>query len=407
MGTLIFVHGTGVREEGSKASNEAIQKGFARHPSYKTVFCNWGDTFGVKFDRRFKSIPAISRTRGVGAPAPDFEAGEAWIWGVLYDDPLFELRDLTVQGPASRVSGTFRPPSNAAQDLRAKTVPFSEGLHDRFQGAGLEGELEDARREVTASAEYAGAVAAREGDVFPWAEIARAVVAQAMSRSERRGNLAETFKDSRLRDELVDSLRTELGDTGLTTRGPALSLLGRVAATLVSPALRWKRTEVMRVITPGIGDVLLYQSHGGPIRDQIRRAVNQGEPPVVLLGHSLGGIACVDLLLAEDRPVVDLLVTVGSQASFFYEIGSLFSLSQGQPLPEPGQFPNWLNIYDRADLLSFVGSELFPGLVEDVPVNNGQPFPYSHISYWKNDEVWDAISKRLPPERRGSPAPTA
>jgi len=42
------------------------------------------------------------------------------------------------------------------------------------------------------------------------------------------------------------------------------------------------------------------------------------------------------------------------------------------------------------------GAPLFPGRVEDVEVDNGQPFPQSHSAYRANPKVWDAIVSRLP-----------
>ena len=120
-------------------------------------------------------------------------------------------------------------------------------------------------------------------------------------------------------------------------------------------------------------------------------------PPVVILAHSLGGVACVELLASEPMPQVEMLVTAGSQAPFFYELGALGSLRFGQPLPD--HFPRWLNIYDRCDFLSFVGTPVFQdrmNRLEDVEVNNRQPFPWSHTSYWRNRQTWDAITARLP-----------
>jgi hypothetical protein len=119
---------------------------------------------------------------------------------------------------------------------------------------------------------------------------------------------------------------------------------------------------------------------------------------VVLLAHSLGGIACVDLLIEEDLThKVAGLITVGSQAPFFYEIGALQTLPYGQPLP--AHFPaRWLNIYALRDFLSYVGDQpgIFPGRVVDVLVNNQQPFPEAHGAYWANDETWKAIAEFLP-----------
>ena len=89
---------------------------------------------------------------------------------------------------------------------------------------------------------------------------------------------------------------------------------------------------------------------------------------------------------------VKLLITAGSQAPFFYEIGALSKL----PYPEQlrADFPPWLNIYDPQDLLSYVGKDVFAGRVEDVPVNNGLTFPWSHTSYFDNPgDVEDHSSK--------------
>ena len=116
--------------------------------------------------------------------------------------------------------------------------------------------------------------------------------------------------------------------------------------------------------------------------------------PVVLIAHSLGGIAAVDLLVSQPLPSVRLLVTVGSQAPFLCEIGALWSLPHGDPLPD--HFPPWLNIYDPRDLLSYIGAPLFPRRVEDVEVNNKQPFPQSHSAYWACDRVYQLIRDAWP-----------
>lgn len=108
----------------------------------------------------------------------------------------------------------------------------------------------------------------------------------------------------------------------------------------------------------------------------------------------MGGIACVDLLVQQQLSQVELLVTVGSQAPFLYEINALYSLEYGQLLPE--HFPEWLNIYDLRDFLSYVGKKVFPDRVQDVRVDSKQPFPRSHGAYWTNAKTWEAIISRLP-----------
>jgi predicted alpha/beta hydrolase family esterase len=55
--------------------------------------------------------------------------------------------------------------------------------------------------------------------------------------------------------------------------------------------------------------------------------------PVILLVHSLGSIASVDLLLLTDLPHVRAHVTVGSQAPYLYEVSALTGLEQGPSGP--------------------------------------------------------------------------
>jgi hypothetical protein len=101
----------------------------------------------------------------------------------------------------------------------------------------------------------------------------------------------------------------------------------------------------------------------------------------------------VDLLVLQALPQVRLLMTVGSQAPFLYEIGALPSLRRGQPLPD--HFPDWLNVYDLNDLLSFTGQGIFGDRVSDLRVESRQPFPTAHSAYWSNPAVWRALTARL------------
>jgi len=96
---------------------------------------------------------------------------------------------------------------------------------------------------------------------------------------------------------------------------------------------------------------------------------------------------------------VKLLITVGSQAPYFYEIGALAT----KPLPPaprtalphalPPTFPRWLNFHDPRDFLSYVAGPILstPGVgVEpiDFVLDNGHSFPASHSAYWRNADLW-------------------
>ncbi|PAZ11407.1 hypothetical protein CLM62_36130, partial [Streptomyces sp. SA15] len=139
---------------------------------------------------------------------------------------------------------------------------------------------------------------------------------------------------------------------------------------------------------------LRYLSRGEAVRADLRALVAGLEPPVALVCHSLGGIIALDTLISAPLPQVRLLVTAGSQGPFLYESGSLPSLDH--PAPLPPHVPDWLNLYDPHDLLSYLGADLFPGRVTDVAVDSRQPFPAAHSAYWTNPEVYRRIVDRLP-----------
>jgi pimeloyl-ACP methyl ester carboxylesterase len=207
--------------------------------------------------------------------------------------------------------------------------------------------------------------------------------------------------DTQLRDQAVDAIQKTL-TRDEKSMGVILdwtkSQLMELASEFGTSAIKWRRGAVMDGGYPFAGDIMIYQAKGKKIREFIRDQIEheQVEPPVVLLAHSLGGIACVDLLIEHDlRDKVKCLITVGSQAPFFYEIDALQTLSYGEPLPD--HFPKWLNIYDLRDFLSYVGNceGLFPGKMTDVQVDNRQPFPEAHGAYWANKQTWNEIKKVL------------
>ena len=150
------------------------------------------------------------------------------------------------------------------------------------------------------------------------------------------------------------------------------------------------RRALSRSVYPGVGDILLYQTRGQVVRDFIDGQVQTADKPLIVLAHSLGGIMCVDLLAERDlSDRVKLLVTVGSQAPFLYELDALSGLRWGEVLPQ--YFPRWLNVYDRRDFLSYVGGGVFPGRVRDEAVDSRQPFPQAHSAYWTTGRLWNLI----------------
>ena len=231
--------------------------------------------------------------------------------------------------------------------------------------------------------------------------MARCLVIRTLARAEEYDNV---IVDGGVRDHLVDLTIAWLGGriAGLIDVfvKPALALAGLI----VSPVVRWRtrvrRTDLTDIAMPITGDILAYQGRRGHdfrrfIRDEIEAAPTDD---VIVVAHSLGGIAAIEMLIEAPIPKVTHLVTAGSQAPFFYEMDTLNTLAYGQPLPI--HFPKkWLNVYDPHDILAYRASDVFPDSdhvqIEDLEIDSRQPFPQSHGSYWTNQRFWHGLTDFL------------
>ncbi|MEH2437023.1 MAG: hypothetical protein V7K25_22750 [Nostoc sp.] len=391
MTTVIFVHGTGIREREYNETFQIIEQNIhAQRPDIIVSPCLWG-ALGATFNQNRASVPLENATLALSQGEED---AEIVLWGQLYRDPLYELRVLSLQ-PIQSGNPFGEEPGDILQSRVASFTPALE-LQATLQEAGIAEVFEPAREVVIQSEPYQRALlTVSESDLSEYyTPIVRAVVAQAMFISEQQEKFPAILTDAQFRDDVVELLTLALGEPELGLGGWFLKPLVELAQHGGTNYIRGNRLELTDKISPMPGDILLYQTRGEKIRAFIQQQIAQAEPPVVLIAHSLGGIACVDLLVQQQLSQVELLVTVGSQAPFLYEINALNSLEYGQLLPE--HFPQWLNIYDLRDFLSYVGNKMFPERVQDVVVDSRQPFPRSHGAYWTNATTWEAIISRLP-----------
>lgn len=390
MGTVIFVHGTGVRRSQYEETFKLVeQRLLAERPDLKVVPCLWGETLGTKLNAQGASIPVYDAT--LALDEGEEEDYQIILWQQLYRDPLYELRVLSLKPTEDGGGNPFaEQPSDRLQSLLEGFTPSPE-LQAKLIAAGIAEEFDPARQKVIRSEAYQQAlVTASDSLTELGLAVARAIIAQAIFDSEQQEKYPTILTDADLRDNLIESLSLALGDAELGLGGWTLQAISQLGTF----GVKRKRGAITNAASPMAGDILLYQARGEQIRAFIRELIEKAEPPVVLLTHSLGGIACVDLLVQHELSQVALLVTVGSQAPFLYEINALSSLEFGQPLP--AHFPNWLNIYDLRDFLSYIGANVFPNRVQDVLVNNKQPFPQAHGAYWTNSATWKAIIPRIP-----------
>ncbi|MFL9867275.1 hypothetical protein PQR67_24125 [Paraburkholderia fungorum] len=387
-GSIVLVHGTGVRMSAYQASL-ALAERTAKQAGIGARFvpCAWGNALGIDFQGLSLPPDAHTEERELEREGEDFAR---WSW--LIADPLCELEKLTIRDPHRAMPAPppgIDPPWLAEWKRIAAYQP-SEGMRILFERAGLDmAAWQKAWHAVTAADLIARTAFQRSAHELPVAgqALSRAVVAQLLRDLQDRGLPTPSRS---LRDRMVIQLNT---DWEVLVLAPS-DFFVRGLKRLATGVLKRYRDGLTDAIAPFIGDILLYQAHGEEIRRFIGNEIRNAPAPVTVVAHSLGGVACFDLFALPGAPEIERLVTVGSQSPLFHEIGVLASLDSRQPLP--ATFPDWLNVYDRNDMLSYVAKRLFQG-VEEFESVSGKPFPDSHSDYFGNDAVWAEIKRFMQP----------
>ncbi|GAA2306696.1 hypothetical protein GCM10010234_57790 [Streptomyces hawaiiensis] len=390
MPTVVFIHGTGVRRPGFATLARHVTAGLtALRDDLHIVPYYWGDQHGVSLAAHGASIPPETGEDRAISDFPEWPAEEHDVaaWGVLHADPDAELAlaaaaaDRADERPPGSVS-----PEHLLQERLSTLAAESDDVVPEWAPA-----ISEAATRLGGHPLLGPAAASLDPDELA-VIAARALVAHAVHRALDAGH--PLIPDGDYRDVWVDRIAQYLGALpGGSERGVRGRLLG-AAGGLASRAVLRHRHSLTHAAHPAAGDVLRYLCRGEGVRSELRALVADLRPPVVLVGHSLGGIMALDALVATALPQVRLLVTVGSQAPFLYESGCLPSLVHPQPLPP--HVPDWLNVYDPRDILSYVGARLFPGRVTDTAVDSRQPFPAAHSAYWTNPRVYRLIAEHLP-----------
>ncbi|MEU1918200.1 hypothetical protein [Streptomyces massasporeus] len=391
MTAVVFVHGTGVREPGFSALVERVTAGLAaQRDGLRVLPYPWGAAHGATLAADGASLPPRSGTaRSLGEnpaqPDPGDEATREW--ALLYDDPYAELALAAARsGPAVERPPGSVPPQQSIRALLTALAARGDAPAAEL-GPGLP-------RACTALAAHpllgpaADALDPSDLAVVAARSLTARLVADALDADSPLVPTGET------RDAVTDRIAEALGALPRGAERGLRSYLLRTAGGVASRAVERRRRALTEAAHPAAGDILRYLSRGEAFRDGLRTLVAELEPPIAVIGHSLGGIIALDTLVSAPLPQVGLLVTAGSQGPFLYESGALPSLEH--PAPLPTHVPVWLNLYDPRDLLGYVGARLFPGRVTDVAVDGGQPFPAAHSAYWTNPAVYRHIVDHLP-----------
>lgn len=411
-GTLVFVHGTGVRKEGWVETFGRVQD-YGRQYGLDGVHfvgCPWGPDVGVPVDYIAGTLPPEVITRdALEVHQASEQEIETAIWSLLIEDPLFELRLVGEGGSVGEedgavVVGALRADQAAVSMLQAFRSRVASLDLSRMGATAdmIAAEIVDAADAVGNAPELlkAAQAAGKASDPDFITAVARSIVAHVLARHrfDPPGAAPPILFDNKLRQALVERVDDALAP--IATRGLLSAWIKeKVKGFAVQRASSWvesRRHGFMGMSTPAIGDVLFYQRRGDVFRRYVASRLQGLERPVVAVGHSLGGIILVDLLSGPDAPPVDLLVTAGSQSPMLYAIDALGTIRWGQEKPRP--FTPWLNIYNRQDFLSFVAGRVFPGVsgITDAEVDPGVPFPESHSSYWYTSRTYELIGEHWP-----------
>ncbi|MEO3991122.1 alpha/beta fold hydrolase [Pseudocitrobacter cyperus] len=176
------------------------------------------------------------------------------------------------------------------------------------------------------------------------------------------------------------------------------------ASTLGFGAVRGKLSPA---IGQFFGDVFVYLKNGSR-RNDIRNEIGQAlisayeaakaeKGPLVVIGHSMGGVILVDMLIepaAAGLPAdlkIDALLTVGSQPGLFM---SLDVLAKNPLIRKPDCVKHWLNVFDPIDPLAFKAKPLFQG-VEDLVFNSITGVAEAHSKYFQRPQFYARSRVRL------------
>lgn len=391
MTTIVFIHGINVRDADFQQTWRVLSRTLAqRLPGAGLLACQWGDDLGASLHCEGRSIPTYDTSKDALSVLPEIEA--AALWATLHDDPLFELRLLA---HLQADSDSIAPPHTLAQadDWCAllDQIAADPAVAERAAHCELLACLDPAVAMLRGCAELADVLGRFDvaSDQLPGVA-ARALAAEMMRQAEAAG--APAIQGT-ARDALVAAIEDVLGGAPKGIGSWLAAPLVGLAKHLGTRYLRRHRHSLYDVVNPIIGDLIVYQGRGEPIRARLAELLRQRSEPAVVIAHSLGGVAAVDALLLDPSLCAQVrqLITIGSQAGFFYEINGLVGMPYAKAAALPPGFPPWLNFYDKADMLSYLAGPVFGAGATDVEVHSDQPFPQSHSAYWTSAPLWDRV----------------
>ncbi len=193
------------------------------------------------------------------------------------------------------------------------------------------------------------------------------------------------------------------------TVGKAIDRTGDFASAKL---LAWTREPLNAVLGRFFGDIFIYldgrrdKAQPGQIPIAIlgtfdeARSNSQADEPLIVIGHSLGGVIAFDLL-SYFRPEieVDLFVSVGSQVAHFEEMKLYKSSDKSVRAPDKAKTPpnikRWINVYDEVDIFAYAAKRVFDRVDVDCRYDTRTNTIRAHGAYFQQDRFFERLRARI------------
>jgi hypothetical protein len=394
---IVFVHGVNNRLGPSYEAGRLAKEGFLkRHLTGATIH-----------GKQLTAIPKV------------------WFpyWGDLATDFAWKMASLP-EGEMQSLGGTASP------DLQ----PLVAQLRDALPGTlGPEPLTALAKQRLALAVDVINALALDTAEAGKEAEVASFVIATSAyaDQNPKPPWLAAVANDSQLIAQLQAQVTAPAGVQALGALGSVFGKVSLGAARLKQAVagiagkavdktgdfastklLGWARSPLNEVLGRFFGDIFIYfnergdAAQPGKIPQRILAAVDdarQSSPaaePLVLIGHSLGGVITMDLL-GSFRPnlEVDLFVSVGSQVAHFEEL-KLYRASDktvGPPkrAKKPANIHRWINVYDEVDIFAYAADRVFEGVNVDARYDTATYTIKAHGAYFDQDRFYQRLRARI------------
>lgn len=213
-------------------------------------------------------------------------------------------------------------------------------------------------------------------------------------------------------DFIINPLSVAAAKLKNAVTSAANTVLDKTGDFASTKLLAWGRRPLNALIGRFFGDVFVYLDARGDknspgdipklILKEIQQAISENpDEPLVVIGHSLGGVISFDLL-SHFRPdiTVDLFISVGSQVSHFEEMKRFktsditIPSAQQKFAKTPDNIKHWINVFDEVDIFAYSCEKIFDK-VTDFHYDTETYTIKAHGAYFEQDRFYSRLRERI------------